>query len=425
VGLLWLGIMLPELRLAAEWRDWAFRELLREMDKQVLHCGADHEASTGYHRFVLELFLYSFILCKANDLKIEDRYWNKLKKMLWYVRSYLRPDGGSPLFGDTDSGQALPIVHRAADDHAYLPAMGAVIFKDENLKPQNLVLPQELPWILGGQAVQDFQRLTPTLEDLKSAAFPEAGIYLLRAGDLYLALNASGAGGNGRGSHGHNDALSIEVSACGTAFIIDPGSYVYTADLHERHLFRSTAYHSTLQVDGKEQNSTNQAVPFVIGDEAHPRVLSWDTSAEHDKLVAEHYGYKRLSRPVTHRRTVIFDKLHRWWLVEDVLTGTGDHSVEVRFHFDSGLDVMVRTKNIVLACEKISGACLVVRSLDEAEDLELESQFVSRDYGSKQPSKTACWSRRVSGPARFRWALIPICAGEVEGERLEVCTTQS
>ena len=88
-----------------------------------------------------------------------------------------------------------------------------------------------------------------------SQAFPEAGTYIMRDRDLYLCFNASGAGINGRGSHGHNDALSIEVSAGGRAFIVDPGTYVYSADLAKRHEFRSTAYHSTVQIDGKEQNT--------------------------------------------------------------------------------------------------------------------------------------------------------------------------
>ncbi|HYY55827.1 MAG TPA: heparinase II/III family protein, partial [Pyrinomonadaceae bacterium] len=35
VGLLWLGIGLPELRRAGAWRDFGLREMLREMDKQV------------------------------------------------------------------------------------------------------------------------------------------------------------------------------------------------------------------------------------------------------------------------------------------------------------------------------------------------------------------------------------------------------
>ena len=43
VGLLWLGLLLPELRDAAEWRHFGLDQMLREMDKQVLADGADFE----------------------------------------------------------------------------------------------------------------------------------------------------------------------------------------------------------------------------------------------------------------------------------------------------------------------------------------------------------------------------------------------
>mgnify|MGYP003290414600 CR=1 FL=1 len=147
--------------------------MLREMDKQVLADGADFESSTGYHRFVTELFLYSFMLCRANNIAIENRYWSRLQQMLVYIRAYLRPDGFAPLIGDTDSGQVLPFMRRRADDHAYLLEIGASVFNDPTLKPEHAV----------------------------SQAFPDAGIYIMRDRDLYLCFNASGAGINGRGSH--------------------------------------------------------------------------------------------------------------------------------------------------------------------------------------------------------------------------------
>src|SRR4029077_13611407 len=96
-GLLWLAIMVPELALAAEWRVWALKELLREMDKQILPGGVDYEGSTGYHCFVLELFLYSFLLCRTNEIPIEDKHWSKLQTMLEYLRAIMRPDGLVPL----------------------------------------------------------------------------------------------------------------------------------------------------------------------------------------------------------------------------------------------------------------------------------------------------------------------------------------
>src|SRR5205807_2978661 len=83
-GLLWLGVILPELEPAREWREFGLRELLREMDKQVLADGADFEASTGYHRLKVELCLYSFVLCHINGIDVPKSYWSKLRAMIEY-----------------------------------------------------------------------------------------------------------------------------------------------------------------------------------------------------------------------------------------------------------------------------------------------------------------------------------------------------
>ena len=354
IGLVWLGLMLPELRDAESWFEFGRAEMLREMDKQVLADGADFEASTGYHRFVTELFLYTFWLCRSKDVKIEEKYWAKLKKMLNYVRAYLRPDGFAPLIGDTDSGQVLPFVRHHAADHAYLLEIGATVFNDPTLA--------------------ETQHVT-------SQAFPDAGTYIMRDRDLYLCFNASGAGINGRGSHGHNDALSIEVSAGGRALIVDPGTCVYTADLAKRHEFRSTAFHSTVQIDSLEQNTIDVQTPFVIGNEARPRVLEWKTGADSDKVVGEHYGYS-----VTHRRTVVFDKRERLWLIDDEFFGEGEHVYEARFHFAPGANG------------------LVVSLLNHDVEPVLESQPVSRDYGQMEDAVSACW--RISGrPGKLSWQI--------------------
>lgn len=418
-GLLWIGVMLPELEAAREWRELGLREMLREMDKQVLSDGADYEASTGYHRFKLELFLYSFVLCHLNGIDVNEKYWNKLRAMLEYIRAYLRPDGRAPLIGDSDSGQVMPMVRRAADDHAYVLALGAAVFQEPRFKITGVSEPEELLWILGSQGVRDYEAL-PTGEAARSQAFPDAGTYILRDGDLYLLFKASGNGVNDRGSHGHNDALSLEVSACGTAFIVDPGSYVYTANLHERHLFRSTAYHSTVEVDGVEQNSTAENIPFVIGNEAQPKLISWESDAELDLVVAEHYGYRRLPQPVTHRRSVRFDKAKRYWLVEDELTGSGTHEFSFRFHFAPGLETNIRPDGIVEVCDKMTGARLLISASGLNIKPELENRFSSNDYGAKKPSVAVCWTVQSSVQMTARFAVVPVRSNEDDGARLRL-----
>ena len=295
--------------------------------------------------------------------------------MFIYMRSYLRPDGFAPLIGDTDSGQVFPIRRRRADDHSYLLALGAVVFKDPGLKLEGMEPPEELFWILGEESVKTFREMNASPEYAVSKAFPHAGTYIMRDRDLYLCFNASDAGINGRGSHGHNDALSIDVSASGHAFIVDPGTYVYSADLDKRHEFRSTAYHSTVRIDGEEQNTTDRNLPFVIGNEAKSRVLEWQTGQDFDKVVAEHYGYMRLPKPVTHRRSVTFNKRERSWLIEDEFNGEGEHVYELRFHFAPEVKAQVNGSTVEA---RIGEALLTVTS--EGEPI-LESQPVSRDYG--------------------------------------------
>ena len=370
-GLLWIGVMSPELRDAKRWRDFGLKELLREMDKQVLPDGADFESSTGYHRFVTELFLYSFRLCRENGIAIGQKYGNKLRAMLFYIRAYLRPDGFAPLIGDTDGGQFLPLQQKRADDHRYLLMIGAEVFNNAALR----------------------------IAEPGSRAFPHAGTYIMRHEDLYLCFNASGAGINGRGSHGHNDALSIEVCAGGSAFIVDPGTYVYTADLQKRHDFRSTAYHSTVKIDGVEQNTIHRDMPFVIGDEAKPRVLAW----EKDKIVAEHYGYQRLKDPVTHRRSVTFNRTERYWLIEDEFFGNADHQYEIRFHFTPGLEIN-SCESAVKLRDPNTDLTLTVRSLTLSGSAELEQQFTSTNYGEMSESFSACW-RFSGGPGKLSWKL--------------------
>ena len=395
-GLLWLSLFLPEVRDSEIWTT-GFTEILGEMDRQVLADGADYEASTGYHRFVLELFLYSFLFCQLNEDEIEREYWTRLHQMLIYIRSYLRPEGFAPLIGDTDSGQVLPMHHRRADDHAYLLAIGAVVFKDPGLKIEGAEAPEELFWILGEAGVKAFEEMSSSSVHAVSKAFPEAGTYIMRDGDLYLCFNASGAGINGRGSHGHNDALSVEISAGGRVFIVDPGTYVYSADLEKRHEFRSTAYHSTVKIDGREQNTTDRTIPFVIGNDANPRVLEWKTSEDFDKVVAEHYGYS----PLTHRRTITFHKRERFWLIDDEFPGDGDHHFEARFHFAPGLELSI---NGAAVEARAGDSSLLVSLLNPHTEPVLESQPVSHDYGQMSDAISACW--RISGrPGKFSWRI--------------------
>jgi len=415
VGLFWIGTLMPELRHAGEWREFGLSEMLAEMDKQILPDGADFEASTGYHHFVAQMLLYSFLLAKRNDIEIADRYWDKLASMLDYLHGIMRPDGRIPLIGDADGSQIVPVIRRDADDAAYLLAIGAVVFDRAELKT-SVEVPTELAFILGRNGIESYRSLAVG-KPPGSAAFPDAGSYVLRDGDLYMLFNANDCGTNGRGSHGHNDALSIEVAAFGRAFIVDPGSYVYNLDREMRHIFRSTPVHSTIMVDGCEQSTTERDLPFIMGNQAAPKVIEWESTDKHDRVVAEHYGYMRLPSPVLHRRSVEFDKVERCWIVEDTLEGGGKHGFSAGFHFDHGIGLEVDANNWVNATDEL-GRCLFVCGAAVAGTPTIEQGFVSASYGDRRPSSIARWKLSTAGMTVLKWLIVPAENHEIAKERI-------
>jgi hypothetical protein len=421
VGLFWLGTLVPELEAARAWREFGLRETLRELDKQVLEDGAHYESSTGYHRFAVELFLYTSLLCRANDIELPPRFTTRVRAMLEYTRDYLKPTRRAPLVGDADNSRLLSLTLRAADEHAYLVGVGAALNRDHLMKVEDAA-PFELLWLMGAEGLESYESLTidrafrsqPT-----SSARPVAGVHVLRHDDLYLLMSTSGAGLKGRGSHAHNDALSLEVSACGSDFIVDPGTYVYTRDLRARGQFRSTAWHSTVEIDGTEQNTTDEVAPFRIGGEARPCLLYFTKSAERDIARAKHHGYERLSRPVTHARSVTLDKRARLFIVEDYFAGAGSHVFRFFFHAGRGITARVR-EGFAELYDARNDARLLVVAFDVNTEPTIEPRSTSRDYGERVASQSLCWTLDARAPLKVAWALVPVGADEDEGERLKM-----
>jgi hypothetical protein len=417
VGLFWIGTFLPELEQAVEWREFGLAEILREIDKQILPDGADFEASTGYHNFVAQMLLFTFLLAKKNGIDIPDGYWQKLRSMLDYIHGIIRPDGRTPLIGDADGSQIVPIVKRDSDDAAYLLALAAVVFDEPKFK-EFAELTSEMLWLLGEEAVGKFNSLVVTWTT-GSLAFPDAGAHVMRDGDLYLHLNANDTGVNGRGSHAHNDALSIEISAFGRAVIVDPGSYVYNLDREARHRFRSTAYHSTVMIDGEEQNTTLADLPFILGNEAGPKGLEWRPADERDVFVAEHFGYTRLPRPMVHRRTIEFDKIDKYWLIKDELAGDGEHEFVFSFHIAPGL-VVEHIKGPTLKINDGEGPSLIIRAIGIEAPAETIAACVSRNYGDSEDSSILRWQVSAAAPSRATFIVMPCGPSQNIQSRLEL-----
>ena len=297
VGLLAVAALFAESSEGIAWARWAARELGREMRHQVRRDGCDHEASTSYHRLVTELFIIGHdaaaVLVPG---ELDPGVAEGVDRMLGFVSGYTRPDGLAPQIGDADNGRLLPLGDfDSADQRAHL----------------------HLFW----QADRTYHRSGA------SAAYRDGGFYLLRAGSLYCAVRCGDVGIYGRGCHAHNDLLAFELCHAHTPLVIDPGSYLYTADPAERNRFRSTASHSTLQIDGAEQNELREDRLFAMEDRAHAEVLKWEVTAEATILSGCHHGYEVLPHPATHVRTLKLSGNGRRLEITDEVISDAEHEL--------------------------------------------------------------------------------------------------
>jgi hypothetical protein len=404
IGLFTIGTTAPELREARGWRDYSAPRLVKEMNRQVLADGVDYEGATGYHRFVLEIFSLFFSLCRTGGFDPGTAFRARLEAMFEFVGSYLKPDHTAPVIGDSDDGRLIKFKSRPAVDHSYLMSIGSILAQNGTFK-QSREIDEEAIWWFGEAGLETFERVPIKERGAGSRAFPQAQIFVQRAGDLYSIIDCGDHGARGRGSHAHSDALSIEVFAFNRTFLRDPGTYVYTASEQQRNLFRSTAYHNTVRVDGEEISQVNEGELFAFASNVRPHVNLWESTAERDVLDAEHYAYQRLDAPVTHRRVVTFNKREGYWIIRDIFTGEDRHRFEFFFNFDAGLDIALDASNRASGRDE-RAALTIVQLSDHKLEAKIEPRWISPAYGIRLNSSAIIYSLAAEVPLEVSFQLL-------------------
>jgi hypothetical protein len=328
VGLVVVGSLFPELPRARAWRDVFGRKLWEEIPRQVRPDGTHFESSTGYQRLTAELFLGAVLAARAGGTPAPREVELAVAGLFRSIGHLLKPGGRIPQIGDLDSCRGLPLMPRAALDCGYLPALGAAALVDATLKLPDAPCPVEVAWLLGAPGVERFD-LLPARGHSGSSLLPDANVAVLRRRDGYLCLSAGPNGQGGCGGHAHNDKNSVELSFGGVDLVLDRGTFVYARDPSDRDLRRGTAGHSTVQVDGAEQNRIIPGRLFALPDTSRARIRWMDRPNGHEMASGEHVGYQRLPRGVVHRRLAALGD--GFAAFQDELFGDGSHDLAARW----------------------------------------------------------------------------------------------
>lgn len=416
LGLFYAGVAFPELRRAAHWRELGARILIEQITRQVLPDGVYFEQTTCYQRYTVEIYLHFLILAARNHFTVPSEVGERVLRMLDFLLMISRKDGSVPQIGDADGGWLLPLADRAADDFRAVFSTAAAFFGRPEYAWAAGGLAPETAWLLGPAGEEAFDAVRPAPPRwAPSQLFAHGGYVVMRRGwegrTHQVIFDVGPLASPVSGAHGHADLLSVQCSFFGEPYLVDPGTYCYTADPRWREFFRGTAAHNTVMVDRSEQ--ALPAGPFGWKTLPQPRLRRWRSTEAYDLADAAHDAYRRLRDPVVHRRRVLFLKsLSRVILVDD-LQGTAEHRVDLRFQFAP----MAVTREMwpwitarghgggVLRLRVFAGVELKAEVLEG--QLDPIQGWVSQDYGLREPAPVVIYSGVAPFPLRLVTVLVP------------------
>jgi uncharacterized heparinase superfamily protein len=402
VALLLCGLALENVYPgAARWLAYALERVSTEIELQLLPDGVDFEKSLAYHRLVTELFLIALVAMRRRGAPVAVAVEDRLRAACRYSAACLRPDGMVPNIGDNDGGRALWFDPADSRDHRPLIGTAAAAFSDGTLKAAGGRMPATLPWLLGRAGIEQWERL-PAESSRGTKYFAAGGVITSRWEDNYLWFDAGEVGQAGLGGHGHNDLLSFELVLNGAAVVVDPGCPVYSGDLALRNLFRSTAYHNGLRVDGCEIATMSGA--WRIGADAVPVDIVVDTCGTTTDIQAGHTGYRRLPDPVSHTRFVTFDGLNGALRCRDRLQCRSRHTVERYLHLDPEVMVTLEDTHARLAAK--SGEWSLV--WNPRTVVQVLEGLVSPGYGITRASSVIVMADTIDGDCTLEFTITPI-----------------
>ncbi len=416
LGLFYAGVLFSDLRSAARWRAKSEKILVEQIERQVLPDGVYFEQSTCYERYTIEIYLHFLILAKRNGIAVPEIVGEKLQRMLEFLLAVRRPDGSMPAIGDGDGGWLMPLAPRTPGDLRGVFGMAAGFFGRADFAWAAGSPVPEAEWLLGAAERRALESLRPAPPaGSPSRVFANGGYAVLRDSfeerAHHLIFDVGPLGGPRSSGHGHADLLSVQLTAFGEPYVVDPGTFGYTADADLRKYFRGSAAHSTIRVDEAEQADPDGVFGWSTLPQARLRLFLSTGSVE--LAEAEHHAYCREGKGALHRRRVLFVRRSYWVLVDDV-EGSGTHGIELRFQF-APLPVVLDS-SLWARAQGRRGQALFVRSFATGP-LEGEIRegwrepmdgWVSEDYGRIQPAPLLLYRTRAPLPVRLVTLLIPV-----------------
>jgi hypothetical protein len=331
---------------SARWQRRSARLLEGELDRNTFPSGIGREQASDYQCFVAELGLLAAVEAERSDRPLGAATWQRLCAMTDSAAALADERLRPPRQGDDDEGRALLLDAPERARWPLLLSLGEAIFGRPGWWPpvpasaSGAIIGAMIP---GGHVVAGRPAQRPF-------RFADAGTTLLRSArgrdpEIWCRCDGGPHGFLSIAAHAHADALSVEVRHGGVDILADPGTYCYHGEPEWRSYFRSTIAHNTVELGGR--NQSRDGGPFLWLSHANARETDVVDAGDIAEWTAEHDGYRSLSPPARHRRTVQLDRASRSIAIIDQIDG-GCHDIRLAFHLGPDVHAELDGANALL-----------------------------------------------------------------------------
>jgi heparinase II/III-like protein len=322
----------PWFAESERWRHDSARLLERELARNTFPSGINRELASDYHGFVTELGFFAGIEAAAAGVPLSDATWRMLCAMTDCMAALVDVRSRPPRQADSDEGRVALLDAPGHNRWPSLLSLGDALFGRLAWWP---VIALDAGVTLASALLESAgpPRVVQGRPSARPCRFADAGISILRtesadSPEIWVRCDGGPHGFLSIAAHAHADALSVEVRHGGIDILADPGTYCYHGEPAWRSYFKSTIAHNTVEIGG--QNQSAEGGPFLWTRQARTREL--DVPDQALNWTAKHDGYKSLSPPAWHRRSVRLDPDTRAVDIIDVIDGAR-HEVRMAYHF--------------------------------------------------------------------------------------------
>ena len=388
----WYREFLPE-----DIEEWAWDELARQLDLQVLEDGAHWEQSAMYHVEVLNTCtkllthiesaknLGITLSQKATDAVDEKDCWDDAKEaMAMPGEGMVREDSGwllgalrvlnrHVLYTADPAWKQLPQCDSDVTDVKDVMVRATVMLNGSGIYryAAGNVMDMDSVLVLGENGIKKFEETKPYLPQHNSWECQDAGNVFFRTkweedADFTWVKNSTLGSG-----HGHADQTHLNLTYKGKNFLVDSGRYTYREDDVRRMQLKNPQAHNVCVIDDKSGGNADTSWTMSSYGEVMKNYFKEKDGIHYVEMPFYDILEDGTSYIINRKIMVVDDGI--WLSVQDIIC-EGKHQVKEYFHLDNKVNVSEEQDGWKLENEG------VILKLYSEKSLYKENGMISKKY---------------------------------------------